>query len=42
MFINFIALKNCAEYYKRGFNISDVYIIDPDGEGKFNVSLSSL
>ncbi|PFX17476.1 Fibroleukin [Stylophora pistillata] len=29
--------KNCAELYKCGQTISDVYTIDPDGSGAFNV-----
>ncbi|XP_028513997.1 ryncolin-1 isoform X2 [Exaiptasia diaphana] len=31
-------LKNCAEFYRSGFKRSGVYVIDPDGDGKFNVS----
>ncbi|KXJ16225.1 Fibroleukin [Exaiptasia diaphana] len=37
-FINVIVLKNCAEFYRSGFKRSGVYVIDPDGDGKFNVS----
>ena len=29
--------KNCAELYKPGQRISDVYTIDPDGSGAFDV-----
>ncbi|KAL9985715.1 hypothetical protein ACROYT_G008153 [Oculina patagonica] len=31
------AKKNCAELYKSGERISDVYTIDPDGSGAFDV-----
>ncbi|PFX16337.1 Angiopoietin-related protein 7 [Stylophora pistillata] len=29
--------KNCAELYKSGRRVSDVYTIDPDGSGAFDV-----
>ena len=32
-----VFLKNCAEVYKAGNNISGVYKIDPDGLGTFDV-----
>lgn len=38
----FIVLKNCAEFRGRGFKESDVYTIDPDGKGKFEVIICFL
>ena len=29
--------KNCAELYKFGRRVNNVYTIDPDGSGAFNV-----